>query len=258
MSVPIAVAPAGGKVKCFVIHLSSAVERAPLVALLLSQTAFEAEIVDAVDKAALTEAEVRRVYKRGGLSPRYPFDLGMGEIACFLSHRKVWEIISGGIADFALVIEDDVRLDPSEFSAQLEWALTVASPDDLVRFPRLTRTDSGSEIARSGGLSLILPSPPGLQTCAALVGKRAAARLLDATIEFDRPVDTFLQMTWAHGVRVCALHPPCITEVGRGSGKSLAQTKKKGLADKIFREFARWRYRRAIRRVARRNSLASR
>jgi GR25 family glycosyltransferase involved in LPS biosynthesis len=251
MSGPAQLPSGSARIKCFIIHLASAVERKPLVALLTSQTAFDAEIVDAVDKAVLSEAEVRRVYVPGMLAPRYPFALGMGEVACFLSHRKVWERICAGNGDFALVIEDDVRLDSADFLAQLDWAVTVASPDDLVRFPRLARTDTGRELARNGGISLVLPSPPGLQTCAALVGKRAAARLLAATSEFDRPVDAFIQMTWAHGARVCAIHPPCITEVGRGSGKSLVQAKKNGFVEKVRREFARWRYRRAIARAAR-------
>jgi GR25 family glycosyltransferase involved in LPS biosynthesis len=244
-------------VECFIIHLASAIGRKPIVERLQRETAFEAVIIDAVDKAALTDADIKAVYVRELLAPRYPFDLGKGEIACFLSHRSVWQRIAQGSGDFALVLEDDVELDSPVFAAQLAWAQSVATVDDLVRFPRKARTDQGAVLAKNDTASLILPVPPGLQTCAALVGKRAAGRLLAQTAVFDRPIDAFLQMNWVHGVRICALQPPCIVEVGRGDGKSLAQSGKKSAMEKLRREFVRWRYRSAIRRKARQTALPS-
>jgi GR25 family glycosyltransferase involved in LPS biosynthesis len=245
------------KVKCFIIHLASAVGRQPIVERLQRETAFEPVIIEAVDKAALTDADIKAVYVRELLAPRYPFDLGKGEIACFLSHRSVWRRIAEGSGDFALVLEDDVELESPVFAAQLEWALSAATADDLVRFPRRARTDQGAALAKNDAASLILPVPPGLQTCAALVGRRAAGRLLAQTGTFDRPIDAFLQMNWVHGVRICALQPPCIVEVGRGDGKSLAQSGKKSAMEKLRREFVRWRYRSAIRRKARQTASPS-
>jgi GR25 family glycosyltransferase involved in LPS biosynthesis len=257
MSASVAGLEPNGKVTCFIIHLASATGRRPIVERLQRETAFEPVIIGAVDKAALTDADIKAVYIRELLAPRYPFELGKGEIACFLSHRSVWRQIAEGRGDFALVLEDDVELDSPVFAAQLAWVVSVVTADDLVRFPRLARTDQGAVLARNGDTSLILPTPPGLQTCAALVGRRAAQRLLAQTSVFDRPVDVFLQMNWVHGVRICALHPPCIVEVGRGDGKSLAQAGKKSLGEKLRREFLRWRYRRAIRRMASQNAPPS-
>jgi Glycosyltransferase family 25 (LPS biosynthesis protein) len=108
------------KVKCFIIHLASAVGRQPIVERLQRETAFEPVIIEAVDKAALTDADIKAVYVRELLAPRYPFDLGKGEIACFLSHRSVWRRIAKGSGDFALVLEDDVELESPVFAAQLE------------------------------------------------------------------------------------------------------------------------------------------
>jgi GR25 family glycosyltransferase involved in LPS biosynthesis len=251
MNAPLSGQDPQNKVKCFIIHLASAIARKPIVERLQRETAFEPVIIGAVDKAVLTDADVKAVYVRELLAPRYPFELGKGEIACFLSHRSVWRRIAEGSGDFALVLEDDVELDSPVFAAQLAWALSAATADDLVRFPRKARTDQGAALAKTDTASLILPVPPGLQTCAALVGRRAAGRLLAQTENFDRPIDAFLQMNWVHGVRICALQPPCIVEVGRGDGKSLAQSGKKSAMEKLRREFVRWRYRRAIRRKAR-------
>ena len=235
--------------KCYVIHLASAAARRPVVQRLAETVGMELIIVAAVDKADLDDSEIADVLRPGLMQPRYPFSVSKGEIACFLSHRKVWRMIAEGNDDFVLVLEDDVQLQNPMFAEQLAFAAGHAGPHDLVRFPRTARRDKGRTLASGRDMILIEPDMPGLQTCAALVGRNAAARLLEQTSQFDRPVDGFLQLLWAHKVRVCAMLPPCIEELGRGTGTSLVQSKGAGVTANIQREFSRWRYRRALARA---------
>jgi GR25 family glycosyltransferase involved in LPS biosynthesis len=220
----------------------------------LAETAgMETVIVDAIDKESLDENQTAKFVAPGLLLPSYPYTLKKGEVACFLSHRKVWKMIAEGADDFALVLEDDVRLENPVFAEQLAFAAKNAGPGDLVRFPRAAGRDKGRIIASGGAMALVEPDIPGPQTCAALVGRIAASRLLAQTSRFDRPVDGFLQLIWTHKVRICAMLPPCIEELGRGTGASLVQSKGTGAFANLWREFARWRYRKAIVNAARRH-----
>ena len=239
--------------KCYVIHLASAAKRKPIVQRLSETAGMELIIVNAIDKASLGDKESAEFLRPNLLQPSYPFALSKGEIACFLSHRKVWKLIADGGDDFALVLEDDVQLENPMFAEQLTFAAGQAVQSDLVRFPRTARRDKGKVLASGRGMALIEPDVPGLQTCAALVGRNAASRLLAQTLHFDRPVDGFLQLIWAHKVRICAMLPPCIEELGRGTGSSLVQSKGISVIANIQREFARWRYRLAMAHASRRH-----
>ncbi len=237
--------------KCYVIHLRSASERLATVKAINAALSVEVVIVDAVDKSTLESNPDRAMSRSSLLSPPYPFSTIDGEIACFLSHRKVWQLIVDGNDDFALVLEDDVQIQNPLFSDQLEFVLGKICPGDIVRFPRVDRWDVGPLVESNRVSTLVRPILPGPQTCAALIGRDAARRLLALTETFDRPIDGFLQMKWVHGISIYAVLPPSIIELGRGNGRSLVQSKRKTLWTRLKREYLRLRYRIAINRAAR-------
>ena len=69
----------------------------------------------------------------------------------------------------------------------------------------------------------------------------AAKRLLERTTRFDRPVDTYLQLRWQHGVRILTLWPNGVREISSRLGGSLIQEKSNG--DRLRRELLRPLYR---------------
>jgi GR25 family glycosyltransferase involved in LPS biosynthesis len=77
------------------------------------------------------------------------------------------------------------------------------------------------------------------------VGKGAAQRLLDASAQIDRPVDTFLQMHWITGQPIHAILPNGNAEVAHQIGGSTIQTKIPAQG-KLAREFKRLIYRARI------------
>lgn len=237
--------------KCYVIHLQSAIERGSIVRAIQDMAQLRVVVVDAVDKNTLQTNAERSRYQKNLLSPTYPFILNDGEVACFLSHRKVWQLIVDGEDDFALVLEDDVQLKTPLFFSELGFVMRNIGPDDVVRFPRTPLRDPGVVVATNAECFLVKPILPGLQTCALVVGKSAARKLLDFTEKFDRPIDSVLQMVWAHQVPIYAVLPPGIVEIGRGSGRSLIQSKSKRVWATLRREYLRFRYRSAISRSAR-------
>jgi glycosyl transferase family 25 len=105
-------------------------------------------------------------------------------------------------------------------------------------------------VAETVGVSLHrLPLPP-LRMSAQLVSLDAARALRAASDRFDRPVDTFIQMHWVHGVHAVCAVPSGVRDRTVESGGSTIQ-RKPPLREKLWREWARFRYRRAVARRAR-------
>ena len=85
--------------EAFIVHLARATGRAAAVQAAAAAVGMPCTVVDAVDGQRLSQTELDAAYVPNGLhAPRYPFVWGRGEIACFLSHRKVWaEIVARGL-----------------------------------------------------------------------------------------------------------------------------------------------------------------
>lgn len=231
-------------IAAFIIHLSRAAERRPQVEALRAGLPVPAETLEAVDGRALTEAEIAAVYRRGLHAPRYPFALGRSEIACFLSHRKAWQAIVDRGLDAGFIVEDDVALTEA-FPAAWRAAVDHLEPDGFIRFAFRDR-ERGREIHRDDTVRVLVPSPVGLGTVAQLVAREAARRLLDATRQFDRSVDTLLQMSWVTGVRPLSVVPGGVREISSELGGSTVQNRK-SLPDKLAHEILRPIYRMRVR-----------
>jgi glycosyl transferase family 25 len=64
--------------------------------------------VEAIDRLAVPDAGLRAAFGSGPLSAAYPATAG--DMACSLTHRRLWEKIAAGRAQAAVVLEDDARL----------------------------------------------------------------------------------------------------------------------------------------------------
>lgn len=236
------------RIEGFVIHLARAEQRRPQVQALHEALPMPVHVVDAVDGRALTPDEIASVYKPRLYRPRYPFALGVGEIGCFLSHRKAWrEIVERGL-DAGVIVEDDVAVDAEGLRRLLDLVGTATGPADFVRFPQKERGEAGRVIVRGeGGCSIIEPATPAFGTVMQIVGRDAAARLLDLTETFDRPVDVLLQMRWLHRVRILSARPLVVAEISRELGGTLVQARRRSLLDKVKREVQRPLYRGTVR-----------
>ncbi|PCJ08721.1 MAG: glycosyl transferase family 25 [Rhodobacteraceae bacterium] len=238
------------KIKPFVIHLARATQRRAQVQQLLNRLGPDSQIVDAVDGAALSKAELAAAYQPNLHAPRYPFALRPGEIGCFLSHRNVWETFLASDAEAALILEDDVELN-EDFDAAL-W-LAQRHVDEIGYIQLQTRTCDGDVIDRQGGYALIRPQITPLRTSGQLVSRIAAKQLLDATDPFDRPVDTFLQMHWYTGLHLGVVTPACLIDRTAETGGSTIGVSKP-LLEKLQREWKRTSYRARVKRHSKSNN----
>ncbi len=174
--------------------------------------------------------------------PHYPFALRPAEIGVFQSHRRIWRKLVDEKIDLAIIAEDDLRIDTRRMTAALQMLQPIATPDHYIRIPVKQRETPAQTLAQQDGLRLILPRIIGLQCVCQVVGRKAAARLLAATDQIDRPVDTFLQMHWLTGQPIHALQGSGNQEVAREIGGSTIQSRPP-LTDKLTREFKRASYR---------------
>lgn len=236
------------RVEAFVIHLARAEQRRPQVETLRRALPMPAHVIEAVDGREMTRDEIASVYRPRLHRPHYPFPLGAGEIGCFLSHRKAWREIVARRLDAGLIVEDDITVDGEAFGRVLELVKEVAGPADYIRFPHKAGGEAGRVVVQANdGSSMLEPRTPGFGTIMQLVGHDAASRLLEFTETVDRPVDTFLQMRWAHGLRVLSARPIVTSEISRDLGGTMAQGHRRGIVDTISREIRRPLYRGVVR-----------
>jgi glycosyl transferase, family 25 len=229
--------------KAFILHLERATARRANVETLRARLPIESEILAAVDGARLPPEQVNAAYTRARFAPRYPFALGLPEIGAFLSHRAAWRRIAEDGLDFAFVFEDDAEVDGAKFAALLDFVLTERGQWDYVLLPAVGLEPAGAAVARRGEFSLLRPYAPPLRAIGQIVSRAAAERLLAVTSPFDRPVDTFLQMTWVTGQTLLAATPTPIRDVSRESGGTTVQRKRIGLLQRLRHEALRPIYR---------------
>ncbi|EIM72126.1 glycosyl transferase family protein [Nitratireductor aquibiodomus RA22] len=208
------------KIEGFIVHLRRATARRPQVEHLLATLPVETHVVDAVDGQALGDDETGRHYVKGLHQPAYPFALRQSEIACFLSHRKVWRMIVERGLDAGLIVEDDVALDMPLFGRCLEVAKRACVGKAYVQFRISPVRGRMRDVARDGEVRLVAPQVSQLGTVAQLVTREAAQHLLALTERFDRPVDTFLQMRWVTGIAPFCVVPSGISDQSAEIGGS--------------------------------------
>lgn len=237
--------------RAYILHLLRAERRRENARNLLRSCGVEGRIWPAVDGSALSLDALQQHHGAHLFAPDYPFALRSGEIGCFLSHRQIWADMQDRAEDAALIIEDDAGLDPQILAQALHLAQTHVQ--DLGYIQLQTRPVAGPAHLndQNGPCRLSVPQVSGLRTTAQVVSRWAAAHLLAATEIFDRPVDTLIQSHWRTGLRAAAIHPSGVLEIADTLDGSTIQAARKPLLEKLTREVARARYRRAVRRASR-------
>ncbi len=240
--------------QAFVLHLPRARGRQENARRLAAGCGLPAEIWPAVDGGALAPEDIASETGVCLFEPPYPFALRAGEIGCFLSHRQIWAEIIRRDLDVALVLEDDISLDPAAFPHALTLALRHVETFGYVQLQSRPVQGAARLIDTEGTAKLVLPVIPPLRTSAQLVSRDGARRLLATAQRFDRPVDTHVQSHWHTGLRPAVIHPSGVATISDQLDGSTIQTGTKTLRERIWREGARLVYRRRAARLARQSS----
>lgn len=247
------------KISSLVITLRRSTARAEQVRKIIAGCPVPCDTWDATDGSLLTADEIKAVYQPGRHFPRYPFELTRGEIGCFLSHRRIWQMMVEKNIPKLLVLEDDVEFLPN-FNEALQFAIDNI-PDNAyaqfqVRDLQLSQSKQNSPAMQNHFLQ---PAVIPLRTSAQLVTLSAARRLAEFSKRFDRPVDAAIQLKWIHGVTVLTSQPRSVVEVSGLIGGSTIGANKKGkpLTLGLQREISRVIYRTKIRYHSQKHACAN-
>ena len=186
----------------FVISLERSTERRKRVEEQLNQTGLQWHFLNAVDGYALTSMPLS--YKKSKVKMLQGYELTAGEIGCFLSHIKAWELcLENNVT--TLVFEDDFIVGPN-FNSVVDDLMLISDKWNLVRLSGIYETEH-QVLQKRGGydLSKNLGEPCG--TAAYMIQPAAAKILLKNAADIYEPVDHFLEHYSKHGLTCLAAKP---------------------------------------------------
>jgi glycosyl transferase, family 25 len=129
------------RISILIVSLARSGRRERIAEAMASQ-GVDFSFVDAIDARCFADAQFARLYDDEAARLRYGRSMTRGEVACFLSHRLLWQnVVNRG--ESVVVLEDDALLDPEFFTKVLTWSEdTLARTADIVLLGRskLSRT----------------------------------------------------------------------------------------------------------------------
>jgi glycosyl transferase family 25 len=192
----------------FVINLARSTLRLQQTQTRLNQVNLSFERIDAIDGAALSDAQKLKHYSPQLNSQQYYYPLSDGQIGCYLSHRKAWQRIIDQKLDYAIVLEDDFYIDESIHTA-IKNIENLNFPWQLIKLSayqsRYRPIAFSSEL--KDGQDIVIHKKLMTGCCATAISFLGAQQLLKATEQFGRPVDSDLQHCWETNVFGYSLMP---------------------------------------------------
>ncbi len=164
--------------------------------------------VEAVSGKALTAQQIARHYSEEINTQKYHSALTKGQIGCYFSHRKTWQLIAEGEFEFAVILEDDFELS-GDLTEAIETVSKLDFQWDLIKLAayQSRQRKIAFQQAINSNFNIVIHQKPMSGGAATAITKTAAKKLLAATDKFGRPCDTDIQHFWETGVEVLSLLP---------------------------------------------------
>lgn len=206
---------AGDGLPVFVINMERDTERRRHMTELLAGLGMQAEFVPAVDGRLLSPAE-RNAHDPARARRIYGVDMLDSEIGCFLSHYRLYRRMQSENIETALILEDDIAVDPS-LPAIVQQILDHDFQDWLVvRLDSKRREviepkkpkDTGTLVATlPGGRKMFCLRTQVLGTGAYLIRRQGAERMLSYGKRIFMPIDQTMDRYWENGILPYVVRP---------------------------------------------------
>lgn len=201
-----AVADMPGKWKVFVLNLDRSTDRMAHMDAMLASIGLPYERISAVDGIQLADRDIKANYNSLLYGVLFGRQLSRGELGCALSHRLAYKAILEQGLDWAIVLEDDVVVEPT-LPALLGQILDASGRYDVIQlYYAENKVHPKRTIARLAGLDLIAFTGPHASAVAYAVKASGARKLLKARRVFMM-ADKFSWMSALFGVAFCACEP---------------------------------------------------
>lgn len=182
----------------YLVNMDRSVERLERMARIFDENGLCFTRISAVD-GRLLEVDGGHAFPE---STGRLYQIGPGEVGCFLSHRKFWQEVVAGQSSFAAVFEDDIHLGEGirNFLLTDDW---VPADADIVKLEttRVKTLFNKREFTRWSGRSVRRLRGTHTGTGGYVVSKQGAAKLLQMSEAFADPVDQFMfnteSLAWA-------------------------------------------------------------
>ncbi len=191
----------------FVINMERDAARRDYMKQLLGGLGMAAEFIPATDGSKLTPAD-RAAYDNDKALRIYGHPMLDNEIGCCLSHYRLYERMARDNIPAALILEDDIEIDPSlpRIIGEL-----LAEPNPSWNVVRLSSTrgrvvnpknekDRGKLIAKLSEGELYRLNIHVLGFCGYLIRLEGARRMLDYGRRIFMPADQTMDRFWENGI----------------------------------------------------------
>ena len=204
--------------KIYVISLPHAQLRRENAAKQLIDCKYPWQFVDAVTSDS---DEVREMMEKSERVSLWHKPLRGGEVACYLSHRKVWQMMGDEGITHGLVLEDDFCLE-TDINHMVAILLGFKHSYDMIKLngrPKLSRVVESID-CDGERFDLIKPFAPTGITVGQWVHARSLPRLLDRSRQIRRPIDMDLKHYWEYPLELYHIRPLMVGEMSAELGGS--------------------------------------
>lgn len=177
------------QIPAYFINLNRSTSRRKYMEDMAQKIGIQVSRVEAVDGKTLSRDEFDSIHPEDGKMRR----MTKSEVACFLSHRKVWSTIYQGKDDYAAVFEDDIHM-----SMRLGHLLTNTSwigPEmEIIKLDKATnKSVKLGPLAEHFDDFYIRPLKSlHVGTGAYIISRKCAVHLFLQTEMINQPVDHFI------------------------------------------------------------------
>lgn len=216
------------KYKVFVINLDRSGARLEKATRLLNEANIEFERFSAIDGEQLTSSAIQAIYNFDDDKSFYKA-LNKGEIACYLSHRAVWQKLIDEKLDFAIILEDDFA-DCNLLSIAIEQIEQLPKKWDYIKLAMYHRKRNPIATRQLEHSKLCVFDKTPASTQAQAVSLSGANKLVNSSKNILRPVDLDIQHGWEKQLITFGLLPAPVSidssehsEIERNSARVNAQ-----------------------------------
>lgn len=227
-----------------VISLVDQLDRRSKISSILNTKPLRWGFMDAVSGKNI--APYIELYDRKRRLKALGYEMRDNEIACFISHRKVWQECVQSQKTY-LILEDDIKLSPqisgTEEVVDLIHGLILERGEEL--YVRLGILRKGLKFAVRGKLNahvdLVRFEKDPLTAMAYVISPQIAEKLLQASERFFTPVDDFMWRGWEHQCCLLDVLPSIFYTSDEDTPSNIGDRAKPqiGLFKKIKREYHR-------------------
>jgi glycosyl transferase, family 25 len=213
----------------YVVNLARDTDRRQWIASELAKLGLTAQFVPAVLGKSLSELERQQLYSDSANRESFHSGLTPGEIGCYASHIKIWQTLLASESNWALVLEDDMKIAPSLNALLRDVRMQLnAQHWDMIKLIGRSSEAVRAQTALGEHQLVRYRRVPSL-TGAYLLSRAGAEKLLRTRVPFARPVDVDLRFWWENDLRIFGITPyPCI-EAPIGKQSSIGMRAEKQL-----------------------------